>query len=81
MAIKSPNSKPLKAFKPKVQTKSIITKVQNTHKQAVLIRGVQDKSPLRIMLKTPSALSAPKAKFGARKIKKIIASLFPFKSV
>ncbi len=45
------------------------------------MRGVQDKSPLRIMLKTPSAFSAPKAKFGARKIKKIIASLFPFKSV
>ena len=81
MAIKSPNSKPLKAFKPKVQTKSITTKVQNTHKQAVLIRGVQDKIPFLINDKIPSAFSAPKAKFGTRKIKKIIASLFPLKSV
>lgn len=65
VAKKSPNSKPLSAFNPKVQTKSITTKVQNTHKQAFLIRGIQDKSPLCIMLKTPSAVSAPKARLGS----------------
>ena len=77
----SPNSKPLKAFKPKVQIKSIATKVQNTHKQAVLIRGVQDKSPFLISVNAPSGLSAPKAKFGIKKHKnKTKANLLPFKS-
>ncbi|BEK30626.1 hypothetical protein B11399_16730 (plasmid) [Campylobacter jejuni] len=82
VAKNSPNSKPLKAFKPKVQTKSITTKVKNTHKQAVLIRGVHDKIPFLIKDKTSSEFSTPKAKFGVKKQKiKTNLNLFPFKGV
>ncbi len=76
VAKNSLNSKPLKAIKPKVQTKLIIVSVKNTHKQALFTVGIQDCKPFLRRYKDESLFSIAKSGVERKEKKSRIFKIF-----